>query len=617
MLITKFVTPSDEVADIGLKAINMDRLGKFVALTGKNGAGKSRILSKLNNYIVKRNQAFPGIDRVRESIVNYKNAIQTHPPEHSSQVAWRNELIKFEQQVILATERVFSASSIFGVLPFVPKQLNLADAKNFNKNQLQHHAENAKKPGLGAFESSCFAYIEKTQERDWNASHQHAQLEQTVIDEAKESYIKLVSLIEKLLKTNLGRSIDGDSTLFNKPLAQANLSDGQKVLIQLAVALHAQNGKLDDTVFLLDEPENHLHPSALIEFLDTLEAVAPNAQFWIATHSVPLLAHIAHKEPMSIWYVEDGAISNAGSKPEKVLHGLLGNDAQIANLSNFSSLPAQYAALTFAAESLFPPKTVGGGKGDPQVAQIGEMLSFDESEPIAVLDYGAGKSRLLSGLDSLAKEQGKELKNCLYYYAFDTSDADKPHSEAAISAVYGNNADKQHFLNEDGYFASKDNGAIDVVVMCNVLHEISAHEWLKLFGDQSLINRALKDNGTLLIVEDQRIPTGEKAHEFGFLVFDTAHLKTLFSIKETDISAGLFRTQDHRGDGRLKAHWIGKALLGRITSDTRKQAIEELIATAKVQINQLRKAAPDYKVGQLHGFWTQQLANAILVHETL
>jgi hypothetical protein len=388
------------------------------------------------------------------------------------------------------------------------------------------------------------------------------------------------------------------------------------VLIQLAVALHAQNGKLDNTVFLLDEPENHLHPSALIEFLDALEKIAPSAQFWIATHSVPLLAHIANKEPMSIWYVEEGAISNAGSKPEKVLHGLLGNDAQIANLNNFSSLPAQYAALTFAAESLFPPKTVGGGVGDPQVAQVGRMLSFDESKPISVLDYGAGKSRLLAGLVALAIEQGKELKSCLDYFAFDSSDADKQHSEAVISSVYGSAVNK-HFLNDDAYFSSKDNGAIDVVVMCNVLHEISAHEWLKLFGVQSLTNRALKENGTLLIVEDQRIPTGEKAHQFGFLVFDTAHLKTLFAVKEADISAGMFRSQDHRGDGRLKAHWIGKELLARITSDTRKQAIDELIATAKTQIHQLRNAAPDYKVGQLHGFWTQQLANAILVRETL
>lgn len=615
MLITKFIAPTTEVSDVSLQAINMDRLGKFVALTGKNGAGKSRVLAKLHNFIVQRNSHLPQIDSIRQNLAGHQNAIKTQP-ESPNITHWRNNVAQYEQQLVFATERIFSTTTTLGVLPFVPKQLNLADAKGFNKNQLQQQAEQAKNPGLGSFESFCFAYIEKTQERNWNASHQDAAQNPSEIAATKESYTKLVALIEELLKTKLGRSMDGDATLFNKPLAHANLSDGQKVLIQLAVALHAQNGKLDKTVFLLDEPENHLHPSALIEFLDALEKVAPSAQFWIATHSVPLLAHIANKEPMSIWYVEDGAISNAGSKPEKVLHGLLGNDAQIANLNNFSSLPAQYAALTFAAESLFPPQTIGGGVNDPQIAQIGGMLNFDDPNPITVLDYGAGKSRLLAGLDALANEQGKELKNCLDYFAFDPSDADKTHSVAAIAKVYGS-ADNKHFLSEEAYFSSKDNGAIDVVVMCNVLHEISANEWLKLFGEQSLINRALKESGTLLIVEDQRIPTGEKAHQFGFLVFDTAHLKTLFEIKESDILAGLFRSQDHRGDGRLKAHWIGKGLLARMTSDTRKQAIDELIATAKTQIQQLRNAAPDYKVGQLHGFWTQQLANAILVRETL
>lgn len=616
MLITKFVVPADEAASLDLQAINMDRLGKFVALTGKNGAGKSRVLTQVKTYIDLRNQHLPQKDGILNQILAHQNAIKDNPPESPNQANWRNALVQLEQNLVWATERIFSTTPILGVLPFVPKQLNLTDAKNFNKNQLQQSAEQAKKPGLNGFEACCFAYIEKTQDRHWNATHQDATQEPSEIAATKDSYTKLVTLIEMFLKTKLDRSMDGDATLFNKSLALANLSDGQKVLIQLAVALHAQDAKLDKTIFLLDEPENHLHPSALIEFLDALERVAPSAQFWIATHSVPLLAHIANKEPMSIWYVENGSVSNAGSKPEKVLHGLLGNDEQIANLNNFSSLPAQYAALIFAAESLFPPRTVGGGQGDPQVEQIGGILSFDESKPIAVLDYGAGKSRLLAGLDALAKEQGKELKNCLDYFAFDPSNADKPHSEAAITAVYGR-ADNKHFLNDEAYFSNKDDGVIDVVVMCNVLHEISACEWLKLFGTKSLINRALKDSGTLLLVEDQRIPTGEKAHQFGFLVFDTPHLKTLFSIKEADSLDGLFHSKDHRGDGRLKAHWISKELLTRMTSDTRKQAIDELIETAKNQIKQLREEEPNYKVGQLHGFWTQQLANAILVKDRL
>lgn len=56
MLIEKFIVPASELADAGLQSIEMSRLGRFVALTGKNGAGKSRVLSKLNMYTTQRNQ---------------------------------------------------------------------------------------------------------------------------------------------------------------------------------------------------------------------------------------------------------------------------------------------------------------------------------------------------------------------------------------------------------------------------------------------------------------------------------------------------------------------------------------------------------------------------------
>ncbi len=76
------------------------------------------------------------------------------------------------------------------------------------------------------------------------------------------------------------------------------------------------------------------------------------------------------------------------------------------------------------------------------------------------------------------------------------------------------------------------------------------------------------------------------------------------------LQAGLFQTYDHRGDGRLKAHKISKQLLVRLNGDTRKRAVEQLRETSKAKISELRQAAADYKNGQLHGFWTQQFANA-------
>jgi hypothetical protein len=62
----------------------------------------------------------------------------------------------------------------------------------------------------------------------------------------------------------------------------------------------------------------------------------------------------------------------------------------------------------------------------------------------------------------------------------------------------------------------------------------------------------------------------------------------------------------------LKAHKISKELLVRVDGETRKRAIQGVLESAKVQIKRLREANPDYRNGQLHGFWTQQFTNASL-----
>ena len=617
MIIDKFFVPSDESLASGLAQIEMKKLGKFVALTGKNGAGKTRVLSQLLQCISNRNAHAPSLGAYKESIASHLHAINQHPEDHESQPAWKQHIANQEKLIALATERVFSGKlETMSPIPFVPKQLNLIDSRSHNKHTLLGQFNAAKNPGINGFENFCFSFIQRVQDREWAASHQRATQNETEKNDAKNDYEKLVAIIELLLKTKLDRSLDEDATLFGKPLAEAGLSDGQKVLIQLAVALHAQNKSLKNSIFILDEPENHLHPSVLIEFLDALSSVAENSQFWIATHSVPLLAHIAQTEPASIWYVEDGNVSNAGTNPLKVLRGLLGDDNKIAALNNFTSLPAQFAAINHAIECLYPPKVAGNSNNDPQVAQINDLLNSQNSEnKTAILDFGAGKSRLLSGLDELAANPNKKISENLDYFAYDPFLDDREISTGVISEIYGDTV-RRHFSTREEFFSNKDDLSIDVVAMCNVFHEIDPTEWLKTFDDQSLINRALKDTGHILIVEDQRIPSGEKAHKFGFLVLDTPHLKTLFNVTADDLSNGLFAAYDYKDDGRLKAHLISKKLLNRLSNESRKKAIEELKATAEDNIMECRNKEPSYKAGQIHGFWTQQFANASLYLKT-
>jgi AAA domain, putative AbiEii toxin, Type IV TA system len=500
----------------------------------------------------------------------------------------------------------------FKAIRFVPKELTLHDPRKSTVQELTARYLQAKTPGLNGHEVHCLFYIQQLQARWREADHQHFTGSQAAKVDAINEYESFLLIVKKLLNTSLDRNINGEPMLFGKPIPDSGLSDGQKIILQLCTALHAQSADLDNTVFILDEPENHLHPSAAIDLLDSLYKATGNSQIWIATHSIPLLAYVASIDPLALWYVEDGAAYHAGRQPEKVLATLLGTDERINQLNAFTGLPAQLATINYASESLLPPKVIDGGANDPQVTQVQKIISqLAKGGALSLLDFGAGKGRLLEGLGaglSAHQNTGSQLPD---YYAFDLNATDKEACQAVIKMHFP--VEKPRYFNTpEEFFSHKDDGSISVVSLCNVLHEISPHNWLALFSAHSLIIRALRDDGYLLIVEDQCIPTGEHAHEYGFIVLDTPHLRTLFSITEADIQEKLFIPDDHRNDGRLKAHLVAKSLLSRITANSRKKAIEELKETAKGNIKRLREEKSSYANGQLHGFWTQQFANASL-----
>jgi len=65
-------------------------------------------------------------------------------------------------------------------------------------------------------------------------------------------------------------------------------------------------------------------------------------------------------------------------------------------------------------------------------------------------------------------------------------------------------------------------------------------------------------------------------------------------------------------DGRLKAHKIPKNCLIRIDENSRIKSLKSLSNYAKEKIIETREKEKNYKNGKLHGFWTQQFANAEL-----
>jgi ABC-type phosphate/phosphonate transport system ATPase subunit len=101
-LISKLFIPEFEVDPVGLKEIQMSRLGRLVALSGKNGAGKSRILNSLESIV---NVRFDGVDKIfdiESSVTDLQGTIRNNP-QHTNIKNWREAIEKIDESLTVNT----------------------------------------------------------------------------------------------------------------------------------------------------------------------------------------------------------------------------------------------------------------------------------------------------------------------------------------------------------------------------------------------------------------------------------------------------------------------------------------------------------------------------------
>jgi hypothetical protein len=442
----------------------------------------------------------------------------------------------------------------------------------------------------------------------------HANSSASEIQEPEREQIKidcerLKSLFREILGTELGYSFEQGPMLFGKPIMEADLSEGQMLLLKVIVSLFFQNGSADDLIILFDEPETHLHPFAVTQMIDKIRAACPNAQLWIATHSLHVLAHF---EDTDIWFVKDGLVRKAGKHSVEVLHSLTGDDQGLDRLSRLLSLPAEYTALKFAAECLTPPGVADTPAGDPQTSQIQTVLSglTASKHPLRVLDIGMGKGRLLN---ELALHYGQHLHRAIDYFGLNIH-ASAEDTEACLSKLGSNYPDSERrYL--DRVQALKDTidpGTIDIAIMCNVLHEIDPAEWLDVFGANGYLTQRMNPKGFLLIVEDELLKIGERAHAFDFLVLTRNEIVTLFRGSREPGQCVTIAHHDPRYRERLKAHLVPAHLIAQVDQASIDQAIKELRTHAMDRVKTIKREADPQSAAKHYAFWVHQLANADL-----
>lgn len=606
---------------IGLAELPMDNpplhlhsLGPVVVLAGANGAGKSRLLRLIESLAPKvlsdelvetiyanratAQEQYKAVDTERSRILH--DTVEPSIIHNRESILGRHSksLAEFRSQISQA-DNALDAHAILTVIPsgkftvlnFVPQNPQLVDAASASDDVVRRRATAMNHGGSANAEVNSPAYARgilraamqardlarKDVKSDGSAELAEKELRQIVCNLLGSSfYLEL----NDHLNLRMGRE-DGESYT-------DELSKGQQVLFQLACMLHAQGKQLRNSVILMDEPENHLHPAVLNEVISQLRQASGVSQVWLATHSVPLIAHTLATDPDCLWYAEEGKFSRAGRAPMRVLEGLMGGADAAADLQALTLLPAEYAAMRFLSECLVEPGVAGADTKDPQTNQIAEIvseLSSSRGRPLRVVDFGAGVGRLLSTLVECAPSSA--VADFVDYRAYEPDFRKHEELQREIEATYGKDRSNRIFSDEFQLGSGLDPGSVDCIVMCNVLHEISPDEWITLFNADGPLMSTLADDGYFMFVEDYGLPVGERAHRYGFLLLDEPELKSLFDIREFDRERKAFvrvsSTQSKYRD-RLVAHLVSKDCAKRVTSSTRRNAIRMLQDRSATQV---------------------------------
>jgi SAM-dependent methyltransferase len=298
------------------------------------------------------------------------------------------------------------------------------------------------------------------------------------------------------------------------------------------------------------------------------------------------------EEPECLWFAEDGKFSRDGRTSKLVLESLMGKDGEGAgHLHDFTLLIPQYAALNFSAQCVLEPGVIGANVDDRQTGQIARILEQRcqaHGGELRILDFGAGKGRLLPTLGLYAN-----AGNRFDYFAYNKFPDGEEECKQQIRSFYKSDQPQRYF--DDLLPIHEEAGRFDVIIMCNVLHEVDPDTWLELFGAEGALCSLLATDGALLIVEDYGINVGERAHRYGFLLMDSEELTHLFKIEEKDHKDECFVrvTSSEQGyENRLTAHLINQRCVARVSDESRKEAIQILLSRMQKELAAMLEKEP-------------------------
>lgn len=656
MKINNLKIDEDDAASFGLKKISMAKLPQVVALVGRNGSGKSRILKS----IISSRENLSLQDFLEENLVNVPSSLKnildpilkhkelnllvlelnggqiSSEERRALRDEYRKQLLKlgnlerivFENSISeLTNSRISIENNLPGYFKVIDYQLirNLQEKIEGanDSDTFESIVENLSETNFDEFDlihKSALSFLIKL-------PHQLlADKDDCYGDESKFSRrvsFKRFNLFKKNFETFIKKKLDWEKvTTTRKVTAEgvnslsrgvwlidgrefnySEFSDGEKTLfayvmlfflIELNPKIHVK-----DSILFIDEPELHLHPESEIELIDGMrKIIGDTGQLWIATHSLNILSHLNHDE---IFMVKNGEVFHPSeSTPQNSLNELMGLEDRVHKLGEFVSSISSWAYVNFMTQCFFDPEVIDhAAEQDPQIEVFKKSIQSTNSNTL--LDFGAGKGRLY---ERLKKDENFEK---IKYSALEPYTKLHPTlKELGVLEIFNN-----YKALPENYF--------DQIVLCNVLHEIPITDLVAVINR---IVKALKPNGHIVIIEDRFLPKGEKIGETGFLLMEEPELMELFNLKE---HPHIIKSNNLKYEERIMCALISKKELPNqmITKIQVKNALNSLKQSSIKRIKELRDSKTSEQPikgiskGRRSGLYSQLYINAVLSEELI
>ena len=553
----------------GLKNVDMTTFSRRNLIIGKNGSGKTRFLKVLEQ---EKKQ-----DKTKKETV-----ITLYFPEIQ---AYYNSGQSKQQEEDLET----SSQPIY---PF---------------DLLLEHAENSFYDFLKVMENDKADFLD-------NILSILSMKNTRKSTEAKKVLDELNSLLTEIIGKKIQIDPTGNQMLVAKmkhdrierllPLKEAltEFSPGELMLFYLSVFLMIiKQNHSEGVVLIIDEPELHLHPHALVKMIQTLKESKNVVELWIASHSLFLVPLFEFEE---IVFIDQDTVCSRNSKMYRELFDSLVGLENI-NLFEFLKSLDSWQYYQFIVECFCLPKAVG--KADTKDEQFCKLLDSIKNRmggrPLKMLDYGAGKCRIWECMQLLPDADSR--KSQLLYTAYE------PYPEDNFCGAFKLYTDFSDICKEQQQF--------QVVVLMNVLHEIEITQWNQTFQN---IKSVLADDGILIFIEVLSLAKGEQPYgNNGYLVLQDEQVKLLFDDPHI---------MNLRVDPNEKSNcWVvTKAQVGNVTKETIAKSVISLEESSLKALmieypNRIDRAHgdADEKQKQIaarkYAFLSQQYINAMFARRLL